>query len=205
MAEYLIQDSTLSEIGNAIREKDGTGALIPVANMASRIRSIQTGVTLPTLSDPAEENDVRLGKQYIDAQGRRSYGMLNMDVVLTPGWEEFIPVGIQYDSDDRYLVMTEYPSGGGGGGSGTEFAVTVYHQCASGLMVFCNGESYFMDGGTLELVTEGPVYIFDSSVGNYAYATGAGEMTHFYSWAGAGYVIQFDDSYGTGSEIYVVS
>jgi len=65
------------------------------------------GVELPELTDPAEENDVRAGKEYIDATGAKAYGRLFMDTVLTPGWEARIPVEVQYDSDDRYLVMTD--------------------------------------------------------------------------------------------------
>ena len=65
------------------------------------------GVELPELTDPAEENDVRAGKEYIDATGAKAYGRLFMDTVLTPGWEARIPVEVQYDSDDRYLVMKD--------------------------------------------------------------------------------------------------
>ena len=71
------------------------------------------GVQLPTLTDPAGENDVRLGKEYIDGGGVRRYGALHMDTVLTPDWSDRVPVAVQYDSDDRYLVMKRLPAGGG--------------------------------------------------------------------------------------------
>ncbi len=43
MAEYLIQDSTLTEIANAIRAKTGGTDPIPVPNMAEQIAGITTG------------------------------------------------------------------------------------------------------------------------------------------------------------------
>lgn len=46
MAEYLIQDSTLTAIGNAIREKTKKTDAILVSDLASEISSISTGVEL---------------------------------------------------------------------------------------------------------------------------------------------------------------
>ena len=43
MAKVFIQESTLTAIGNAIRGKEGTSALIPVNDMATRISAIETG------------------------------------------------------------------------------------------------------------------------------------------------------------------
>ena len=40
MAEYLIQDTTLTSIADAIREKTGTTGVIKPTEMASKIRSI---------------------------------------------------------------------------------------------------------------------------------------------------------------------
>ena len=45
MAEYLIEDSTLEGIANAIRRKDGTSASIQVSNYESRIDAIPSGST----------------------------------------------------------------------------------------------------------------------------------------------------------------
>lgn len=44
MAEYLIQDTTLTGIADAIREKTGGSGTIAVNDMASTIRSIAGGV-----------------------------------------------------------------------------------------------------------------------------------------------------------------
>ncbi len=43
MAEYLIQDTTLNGIANAIREKEGSSASIPASEFAARIGAIKTG------------------------------------------------------------------------------------------------------------------------------------------------------------------
>ena len=46
MAEYLIQDTTLTAIGNAIRSKEGSSGTIPVSSFASRLSAIKTGATV---------------------------------------------------------------------------------------------------------------------------------------------------------------
>lgn len=43
MAKVFIEETTLSAIGDAIREKDGTSDLIPVTEMSSRISAISSG------------------------------------------------------------------------------------------------------------------------------------------------------------------
>ena len=42
MAKYLIEDTTLIAIGDAIREKEGSTEVIPVPDMPARIRTIQS-------------------------------------------------------------------------------------------------------------------------------------------------------------------
>lgn len=79
-----------------------------------RIGTAQPGVTLPAVTDPAGENDVREGKEYIDANGVKQYGRLKMDGVWTPDWSTYVPIEVQYDSDDRYLVMKNLAGVGGG-------------------------------------------------------------------------------------------
>ena len=124
MSEMLIRKATLTGIADAVRAKEGTSAAIPVTALAQRITALPSGTQLPTLSNPAGANDVRLGKDYIDQDGLQSWGMLNMDEVLTPDWSERIPVSVQYDSDDRYLVMDRLPTASGG--SAETVSVTIY-------------------------------------------------------------------------------
>ena len=47
MAEYIIQDSTLTDIADAIRAKDGSSAPILTEDMADAIAAIPSGTTLP--------------------------------------------------------------------------------------------------------------------------------------------------------------
>jgi hypothetical protein len=44
MAKLFIDENTLTNIGNAIREKEGSSDLIPVVNMADRITAIKSGI-----------------------------------------------------------------------------------------------------------------------------------------------------------------
>ena len=60
MAEYLIQDTTLTAISEAIREKTGNPNLIPVVNLATEISAISTGVD--TSDATAVANDILSGK-----------------------------------------------------------------------------------------------------------------------------------------------
>lgn len=48
MSKYLIEDSTLTAIGNAIRGKESSEAPIPTTEMAERISALPTGDTEPT-------------------------------------------------------------------------------------------------------------------------------------------------------------
>jgi hypothetical protein len=43
MAKVFIEETTLTAIGDAIRGKEGTTALVPVNDMATRISAIETG------------------------------------------------------------------------------------------------------------------------------------------------------------------
>ena len=50
MAEYLIQDTTLAAIGDAIRAKEESSDPIPVSDIAARIAAIETGVNVQRAS-----------------------------------------------------------------------------------------------------------------------------------------------------------
>lgn len=50
MAEYLIQDTTLTAIGDAIRAKEDSSDPIQVSEIAARIAAIETGVTVQRAS-----------------------------------------------------------------------------------------------------------------------------------------------------------
>lgn len=69
MSKYVIDDSTLTGIADAIRTKEETSDPIPVEEMAERIGAIETGVTLPTLSNPATAAEILSGYEAIGADG----------------------------------------------------------------------------------------------------------------------------------------
>ena len=54
MSKYVIDDSTLSAIGDAVREKDGTTDKILVSDLATRILAIEGGGTGEGYEPPAE-------------------------------------------------------------------------------------------------------------------------------------------------------
>lgn len=59
----------LAAIADAIRGKEGSTEDIPAPEFPQRIEAIQTGVTLPTLTNPGAAADLRQGKQLIDQSG----------------------------------------------------------------------------------------------------------------------------------------
>lgn len=71
-----LDSGTLPAIANAIRAKTGDTALLLPSQMAAAIAGIQTGVTLPALSDPAAVGHVLAGKEYIDGNGDKKSGTL---------------------------------------------------------------------------------------------------------------------------------
>ena len=62
MAEYLIQDTTLAAIGDAIRAKEESSAPIPVSDIAARIAAIETGVTVQRKAGSFTANVTNGGK-----------------------------------------------------------------------------------------------------------------------------------------------
>lgn len=59
MSKYSIDSTTLTSIGNAIRSKEGSSALIPVSNFATRIANLPSGGGARTFN----QNVVKLGEQ----------------------------------------------------------------------------------------------------------------------------------------------
>lgn len=72
MAKYSIEYSTLKGIGNAVREKEGTSADIPVPELETRIRAITTGVD--TSADTVTADSLLEGYTAHDAAGNAVEG-----------------------------------------------------------------------------------------------------------------------------------
>ena len=68
MAEYLIQSDTLTEIGDAIREKTGKTNTLSPSEMASEISNIETGID--TADATAVAGDILSGKTAYGAYGK---------------------------------------------------------------------------------------------------------------------------------------
>lgn len=74
----------LKGIADAIRAKEGSTAYIPAPDMAARIGAIETGIQLPTLTNPGAAGDLRSGKQLIGQDGSTVNGSLSEVTQATP-------------------------------------------------------------------------------------------------------------------------
>ena len=74
MAKYLIQDTTLTNICDSIRTKEGSSGTIPVTQIASRISAIETGKDVSSVT--ATASDVVSGKVFVDSAGNQVNGSL---------------------------------------------------------------------------------------------------------------------------------
>ena len=74
MAKYLIQDTTLTNICDSIRTKEGSNGTIPVTQIASRISAIETGKDVSSVT--ATAGDVISGKVFVDSAGNQVNGSL---------------------------------------------------------------------------------------------------------------------------------
>lgn len=64
------QSEKLTAIANAIRAKEGSSDPIPANDFPARIAAIETGIQLPTLTNPGAAADLAQGKQLLDQEGK---------------------------------------------------------------------------------------------------------------------------------------
>ena len=84
MPKVFIEEATLTAIGNAIREKEGTSELVPVNDMATRISAIETGGGGAEL--PEEAFNYTGSLQYFNHLGKWDWFIENYgDKVTTSG------------------------------------------------------------------------------------------------------------------------
>lgn len=110
-----LDNATLPGIADAIRAKTGGTAPLLPSQMAEAIAGIQTGVTLPALSDPAAVGHVLDGKEYIDGNGAKQTGTLVVcDTVYAtengigaPGMGVFLELESSADGSLKMLTLPE--------------------------------------------------------------------------------------------------
>lgn len=109
-----LDSGTLPAIADAIREKTGDAALLLPSQMAAAINGIQTGVTLPELTAPAEDADVLSGKEYIDKDGDKRTGALVVckaveivDTYSESGVGVFVEIESPADASSEVLKLNE--------------------------------------------------------------------------------------------------
>lgn len=112
-------------IADAIRTKEGSTEKIPAPDHKARILAIQTGVTLPELTNPAAEEQVLNGYEFIDGDGAKktgtyvasSGGVSGIEVTMTvqQGYIKYIDETGTWQSlvyDGTEIVLTTKVVGG---------------------------------------------------------------------------------------------
>ena len=74
-----VNESSLRNIANAIRNKTGNSNTYQPSQMAGAIEGISVGVDLPTLTNPASETEVFEGREIIDGEGNKKVGTFTID------------------------------------------------------------------------------------------------------------------------------
>lgn len=118
MANVLIEENTLSAIGDAIRGKTGKSDLIYPADMAGEIDNISAGVELPSLTNPATAAGILLGLEAIDDTGRKITGEYEPYVLpemTDPAAAEDILLGKEAVGPDGKVRVGTLEVGGGSG------------------------------------------------------------------------------------------
>lgn len=96
---YRIKESTLTKIADSIRSATGKTGDISVDDMHVEI---ETGVSLPELSNEGSAEDLLFGKELIDGKGNKVTGSVNLRTIYTGTTTPTSNIGID---GDVYIVI----------------------------------------------------------------------------------------------------
>ena len=120
MAEYLIQDTTLTSIADAIRSKTGTSALIAPQNMASEIGNIPSGSSIPSNVRIAQYTAEQTTNSAIFVSLGDPFTKLNMAMFCVDSEEwETAPTGLTGYKVCGWKIETSYRATNGAQGFST--------------------------------------------------------------------------------------
>lgn len=135
--QAIINTSTLTSIGDAIREKTGKSDTFLPSDMPAEILAIETGSDVSGVT--AEAGDVRKGKIFVNSTGTPVNGTLavrTISDVTTSGAQVIIPNGI-YDSSVQKSVTTA-----------TQATPTISVSSSGLITASCTQSSGYVSGST---------------------------------------------------------
>ena len=113
MADYLIKDTTLTEIANAIRNKAEKTDKIPVSNFAKEINELKAGGNPPTLDDtlPADASYVTGGSTVTLIDSNEAVAIIRESTGQNEDLNLIFGVSVDESLGDKMCVTVTFWSG----------------------------------------------------------------------------------------------
>ena len=137
MAKVFIEESTLSAIGDAIREKTGKTDIIPTPNMPTAIASIQSGggAKEPYIEETYDANGNLIDVNFVGYTAIRPYAFYKCtNLALTSLPSGLTSIGANAFNKCRSLALTSLPSGI------TSIGINVFRDCTGLTSITFNGK-----------------------------------------------------------------